>query len=97
MWGMMKQWIKAGGAIDPKDEELYQDLIGPETVATLDGVIQLESKDGMKERGMPSPNRADALALTFAEPVAKRSVPVGANNHSSAQVEYNPLNPTSSL
>lgn len=73
IWGLMKDWIKQGGAIDPKDEALYQDLIGPETVPRLDGKILLESKQDMKERGLPSPNKADALALTFAQPVAKRS------------------------
>jgi len=72
IWGNGKQWLKAGGAIDPKDEGLYQDLIGPETVARLDGKIQLESKEYMKERGLPSPNKGDALMLTFAEPVAKK-------------------------
>ena len=91
MWGMMKQWLKAGGIIDPKDEGLYQDLIGPETVPRLDGKILLESKEDMKERGLPSPNRGDALGLTFAEPVAKRQRYVGGNNHSAVQVDYNPL------
>jgi len=91
MWGMMKKWLKAGGAIDPKDEDLYQDLIGPETVARLDGKIQLESKEDMKERGLPSPNKGDALALTFAEPVSKRVTPIGRNNYSAVEVEYNPL------
>ncbi len=101
MWGTMKQWIKAGGTIDPKDEDLYQDLIGPETVTRLDGKIQLESKDDMKERGLPSPNKGDALALTFAEPVAKKqpayvSLPDGtvvpASGRSGAlQVDYDPL------
>lgn len=90
MWGMMKQWLKAGGAIDPKDEDLYQDIIGPETVARLDGKIQLESKEDMKDRGLPSPNKGDALALTFAEPVAKRTTPIGVNNYSTVEVEYNP-------
>ena len=71
IWGDLKKWLKEGGAIDPKDEVLYQDLIGLETVPRLDGKIQLESKEDMKERGIPSPNKADALALTFAEPVAK--------------------------
>lgn len=77
MWGEMKAWLKAGGAIDPKDDELYQDLIGPETVPRLDGKILLESKEDMKDRGLPSPNKGDALALTFAAPVTKRTVPVG--------------------
>lgn len=72
IWGTGKKWIKAGGAIDPKDEDLYQDLIGPETVPRLDGKVQLESKEDMKDRGLPSPNKGDALMLTFAEPVAKK-------------------------
>lgn len=91
MWGTGKQWIKAGGAIDPKDEELYQDIIGPETVARLDGKIQLEGKEDMKERGLPSPNKGDAWALTFAEPVSKRTVPIGATRHMAVEVDYDPL------
>lgn len=91
IWGTMKRWIKDGGAIDPHDEELYQDLVGPETVARIDGKIQLESKEAMKERGLPSPNKGDALALTFAEPVAKKQHFVQGGNHSAVQVDYNPL------
>ncbi|MGZ2448303.1 hypothetical protein ACVIRO_001057 [Rhizobium ruizarguesonis] len=92
MWGMKKQWLKAGGAIDPKDEALYQDLIGPETVPRLDGKILLESKEDMKARGLPSPNKADSLALTFAEPVAKK-VAVGSGHVQphQVQVDYDPL------
>jgi len=92
MWGQMKRWLKAGGAIDPKDEELYQDIIGPETVPRLDGKIQLEAKEDMKDRGLPSPNRGDALALTFAEPVGKKPRnAVHGGNHSQVQVDYDPL------
>ena len=94
MWGEMKAWLKAGGAIDPADDELYQDLIGPETVPRLDGKILLESKEDMKTRGLPSPNKGDALALTFAAPVAKRQVPVGyeaqAQGATTMDEEYNP-------
>ena len=72
IWREMRDWLKSGGAIDPSDDVLYQDLIGPEAVARMDGKIQLESKEDMKARGLPSPNRADALALTFAFPVVKR-------------------------
>lgn len=91
MWGQMKRWIKAGGAIDPKDEDLYQDLIGPETVPRLDGKIQLEAKEDMKERDLLSPNKGDALALTFAEPVAKRPVGSSAAGQNMAVVDYDPL------
>ena len=72
MWKLMRDWLKAGGAI-PSDTVLYNDLIGPETVARVDGKIQLEAKAHMKERGLRSPNRADALAISFAFPVSKLS------------------------
>jgi len=91
MWGGMKQWLKDGGAIDPADQGLYDDLIGPETVPRLDGKILLESKQDMKERGLPSPNKGDALALTFAQPVAKK-LHGGANQAGRAVMDkdYNP-------
>lgn len=70
MWGEMKKWLQEGGVIED-DEILVNDLIGPEAYINLKGQIQLEDKKHMKERGQPSPNRADALALTFALPVVK--------------------------
>lgn len=92
MWGTMKLWLKQGGAIDPADDDLYQDLIGPETVPRLDGKILLEPKEEMKERGLPSPNRGDALALTFAEPVGKKvRMPTGAAGGPMAIADYDPL------
>jgi hypothetical protein len=94
MWGGIKLWLKEGGALDPKDDELCQDLIGPETVARVDGKIQLESKDAMKERDLPSPNRGDALALTFAEPVVhKQHYPVSSGGQYFLEVEYDPFVP----
>ena len=94
MWGVMKRWLKDGGVIDEKDTELYDDLVGPETVPRIDGKIQLESKEDMKERLLPSPNKGDALALTFAEPVGKklrRGPSSGGGNHLAVEVNYNPL------
>ncbi len=69
MWGEGKAWIKAGGAIDPRDELLYQDIIGVETVPRLDGKIQLESKKDMAKRGVKSPDWFDALCYSFAQQV----------------------------
>lgn len=60
-----KKWLKEGGSI-PKDEVLRDDLLGPETIPRLDGKLQIESKKDMKRRGLPSPNRGDALDLSFA-------------------------------
>jgi Helicase len=68
MWKLTRDWLKDGGALPP-DQRLADELIGPETVSRLDGKIQIESKKDMKARGLPSPNRADALVLSFAFPV----------------------------
>lgn len=91
IWGQGKAWLKAGGAIDPKDEVLYQDLIGLETVPRLDGKIQLESKDDMRDRGLPSPGRADALFTTFAVPIAKKPKNVLPGRGPRHQVDYQPF------
>lgn len=94
MWGQMKRWLKAGGAIDPADQGLYDDLIGPETVPRMDGKVLLESKEDMKERGLPSPNKGDALALTFAEPVGKKVRAIGGVMGQTGDrviVDYDPL------
>lgn len=77
MWGLAKEWLRQGGSI-PEDSVLYEDLIGPETLPRLDGKIALESKEDMKKKGLQSPNRADALALSFAYPVTDHTlVPAG--------------------
>ena len=93
MWKGMRDWLKQGGAIDSSDDVLYYDLIGPELVPRLDGKLQLESKEDMKARGIPSPNRADALALTFAHPVvsklAQNAISAMPINHVSG-ADYNP-------
>ena len=70
MWKLTRDWLKQGGAL-PDDQVLCDDLTAPEAVPRIDGKIQIESKKDMKARGIPSPNRADALALSFAFPVLK--------------------------
>ena len=69
MWNALKSWLNDGGSID--DQQTSDEIVAPEYKVKLDGKIVLESKDEMKRRGIPSPNRADALALTFAFPVVK--------------------------
>ena len=71
MWGEMKKWLQEGGSID--DESMVDELTGPECFINRAGKQQLESKQDMKKRGLASPNKADALALTFAFPVQAAS------------------------
>jgi hypothetical protein len=68
MWWDVREWLRAGGAI-PDLVELKQDLAAPTYRFTPADKIQLESKDDLKARGLPSPDLGDALALTFAYPV----------------------------
>jgi hypothetical protein len=70
MWGAMKDWLK--DASIPKDRYLKSDLIGPMMKPDSKGTIFLESKKDMKSRGLASPDAADAIAVTFAFPVARR-------------------------
>ena len=87
MWGKMKQWLIEGGCI-PDDEKLAADLTGPEAYPNLKGEILIESKKDMKRRGLASPSRADAPALTFAYPVLAKK-PRGENIK--PRREYDPL------
>lgn len=70
MWDGMRRWLEAGGCL-PESVELQTDLCAPlYSYANAANKFELESKDKMKERGLASPDLADALALTFAHPVA---------------------------
>lgn len=71
MWGEMREWLKSGAAI-PNDNELIDDLTGIEYGYDAKERLQLEKKSDMKKRGLASPDSADAIALTFAEPVAHK-------------------------
>lgn len=89
IWGLMKGWLRTEGAIDD-DQQLSDDLTGPEAYINIRGKLQLESKDDMKKRGVASPNKADALALTFSYPV---TIPAYGYNESSnmCNTEYDPF------
>jgi hypothetical protein len=74
MWWLLAEWFEQGPAIPP-DADLSSDLTAPEYGFTGDkGQIALEKKADMKKRGLASPDCGDALALTFAAPVAVRSL-----------------------
>jgi hypothetical protein len=74
MWALMADWIKNGGALPRGEhaETFVADLTAPRfDYANARGKFSIESKDDLKDRGLRSPDLADALALTFAYPVAK--------------------------
>ena len=71
MWDLLKEWCKAGCL--PDDRELAADLSAVEYSYDASDAILLERKDDMKKRGLASPDDGDALALTFAYPVAQHA------------------------
>jgi hypothetical protein len=92
MWDSMKRWLEAGGSLPPVPE-LKIDLCAPMySYANAANKFELESKDKIKERGLPSPDLGDALALTFAMPVMKARAAAVANKQvRQAQRNYNPI------
>jgi hypothetical protein len=64
MWGKLRDWLPRGAI--GKDAQLEQDLCGPGYRHDKSDRLVLESKESMKARGVGSPDRGDALALTFA-------------------------------
>lgn len=67
MWTNMKDWLLRG-TID-SDNKLEIGLSGPGYHINKSNKLVLESKQDMQKRGEASPDDADALALTFAQPV----------------------------
>ena len=71
MWQEMAKWLKTGAI--PPDVMLQADLSAPTYgFTTGKGLKILEPKEKIKERIGRSPDLADALALTFAAPVAPK-------------------------
>jgi hypothetical protein len=69
MWNLEKEWL-LHGAIPADDEKLALDLGSPGAHIRPNNQLVLESKEAMQKRGLASPDDGDALALTFAQPVA---------------------------
>lgn len=72
MWAKMKEWLDLGAI--PNDERLAQPFTGP-GFHHRNGKLYLESKEDMAKRKVKSPDGPDALALTFARPVAVPALP----------------------
>lgn len=90
MYGNLRDWL-SGGAL-PDDDDLEAELVAVEYGFNKQNQIQLMAKEDLKDLLGESPDDADALALSFAEPVGPlptkhphESVP-----HALHQSEHNP-------
>jgi hypothetical protein len=66
IWFKMKMYLEGMDVSLPRDDALYAELAAPRYHFTSAGKLQVESKDSMKKRGVASPDRADAVALSLA-------------------------------
>ena len=77
MWWEMAKWVKRGGAL-PDEPDLARELTAP-TYTMFKGKLRVEEKEKIKARLKFSPDKGDALVLTFAQPdmPAEMDGPVG--------------------
>jgi hypothetical protein len=70
MWGKSKEWLEEPAGVSiPDSDSLQADACGPTYKYDSLTRLQIEKKEDMRRRGVPSPDEWDAVALTFAEPV----------------------------
>lgn len=61
----IKRWLRSGGELVNKDD--FKELLGIKYKKTLQGKMQIMSKEEMRKLGIESPDTGDALSLTFIE------------------------------
>ena len=64
----LRELFSAGRIVIPADNQLIGELAALRYSFDSQGRIHLESKDAMRQRGLPSPDKADALMLAFLAP-----------------------------
>lgn len=92
-----REWVYEPISAIPDDKEMYNQLTKLRyQLRKSDGKTLIESKQSIRERGLPSPDRADMLMLTFAVKIARRDPNLaknaGASRRKLAKTEYDPLN-----
>ena len=69
MWGEIRGWLETQPASIPNSDELQADLTQIKYFYDSNNALKMEKKEDMAKRGLRSPDMADALGLTFAQPV----------------------------
>lgn len=72
MWGKSKAWLEEPAGVQvPDSDTLQADACAPGYKYDSLTRVVLESKEDIRKRGLRSPDEWDAIALTFAAPVAE--------------------------
>ncbi len=67
LWVKCREWLETRAVRLPRHDRLRDDLVSPRYAFLSDGRLQVESKNLMRARGLPSCDYADALNLTFCQ------------------------------
>ena len=70
--------------IDPDDDKLVAQLGSIKWGIDSRGRIKIESKDDMRKRGMPSPDRADTAAMIFS--ARANAAPMNVESHAGGSI-----------
>ena len=82
IWMASRDWLaQPGGADLPDSDRLQSDACSPGYKYDSNSRVLLEKKEDMRKRGVPSPDEWDAVALTFAEPVAVNAQPIALDSY----------------
>jgi len=66
LWSDMRDWFYGEMPVQiPDSDELHGELCSLGFKENSSGQLQIESKDELRSRGLPSPDGADALSLSF--------------------------------
>lgn len=71
LWANFRKALEAGRFQIPDDDALMADLTAPGYSYNSHGALQIESKDKLRGRGVPSSDLADACILTLADGFAR--------------------------
>lgn len=69
MWGTVREALRKKTLVLHYDDKQITQLSNRKYTINSAGKIELEKKEAMKKRGLPSPDIADALALALYDPV----------------------------
>ncbi len=83
-WMLRERFEQGEIDIDPDDDKLAAQLGSIKWGIDSRGRIKIESKDDMRKRGLPSPDRADAMAIAFAG--RANAAPINVESHAGESV-----------
>jgi len=92
LWWKLREWFETRAVTIPRDDALIAELVRPRYKLESTGKIRVESKDELKKRlgrDGRSPNKADALCLTF----AGGDLAIGRHLPRYSITEYDPFDP----